>query len=346
MGSATPKGVYATLVALQTAFPTGTTGIYLVTADGKWYFWNGSAWTVGGTYQATGLADSSVVPTKLSFVVDGKNKFDKNAVTVSKYILDTGVLTFNGLYNVSDFIPVIAGGKYMLNQLAFGNVICFNASKVYIGFVSRVGGVVIPMAETYFVRFTVTNTEMPTTQFEVGTQMTSYEEYGKKIPDTALSDLRVLRKPKRITVGSSIADFSSVSAALASITDASADKPYEIFVFKGTYAETFRTKHYVDIIGEDKYQTIISHTGTLATWNDTSSVFAESQSLLKNFTITATDSKYPLHIDMATGKWTLTVEDLVLIHKGSLTDPAKSGTPVGIGLYPYQHLKIKKLRND
>jgi len=53
MGSASPKGTYATLSALQTAFPTGSTGIYVVAEDGKWYYWNGSAWTAGGVYQGT-----------------------------------------------------------------------------------------------------------------------------------------------------------------------------------------------------------------------------------------------------------------------------------------------------
>lgn len=65
MASGSPKGVYATLYALQTAYPTGTTGAYLVTGDGKWYYWSGSAWTVGGTYQATGIADKSVTLSKL-----------------------------------------------------------------------------------------------------------------------------------------------------------------------------------------------------------------------------------------------------------------------------------------
>jgi hypothetical protein len=63
MGSASPKGTYATLAALQTAFPTGTTGVYLVTSDGKWYYWNGSAWTAGGTYQSAGLLKSEVLDT-------------------------------------------------------------------------------------------------------------------------------------------------------------------------------------------------------------------------------------------------------------------------------------------
>lgn len=52
MASGSPKGVYTTLTDLQTAFPTGTTGAYLVSADGKWYYWSGSAWAIGGVYQA------------------------------------------------------------------------------------------------------------------------------------------------------------------------------------------------------------------------------------------------------------------------------------------------------
>lgn len=53
VASGSPKGVYATLADLQTAYPTGTTGIYVVQADGHWYYWNGSAWTDGGVYQAS-----------------------------------------------------------------------------------------------------------------------------------------------------------------------------------------------------------------------------------------------------------------------------------------------------
>lgn len=64
VGSGSPKGVYATLSALQTAFPTGTTGIYVVSADGKWYYWSGSAWTPGGTYQSTAIAPLTVTPDK------------------------------------------------------------------------------------------------------------------------------------------------------------------------------------------------------------------------------------------------------------------------------------------
>ncbi len=66
IGNASPKGTYATLSALQSAFPSGTTGIYVVQEDGKWYFWNGSAWTAGGTYQATAIGDKTITNAKLA----------------------------------------------------------------------------------------------------------------------------------------------------------------------------------------------------------------------------------------------------------------------------------------
>lgn len=65
LGDASPKGVYATLSALQAAYPTGASGIYVVAADGNWYYWNGSAWTAGGIYQSSGIADDSIGARKL-----------------------------------------------------------------------------------------------------------------------------------------------------------------------------------------------------------------------------------------------------------------------------------------
>ncbi|MFL2118549.1 GDSL-type esterase/lipase family protein [Marinilactibacillus psychrotolerans] len=56
----TPKGVYDTVSALQNAYPNGTTGIYVVALDGKWYYWNGSQWNSGGTYQGVVIADKTI----------------------------------------------------------------------------------------------------------------------------------------------------------------------------------------------------------------------------------------------------------------------------------------------
>ena len=39
---------------------TDTSKSYVLTTDGKWYYYNGSSWVAGGVYQATGLSDNQV----------------------------------------------------------------------------------------------------------------------------------------------------------------------------------------------------------------------------------------------------------------------------------------------
>ena len=85
MGPQGPKGVYATLTALQNAFPTGTDGNYVVSENGHWYYWNGSAWTDGGVYQATGIADNSITKEK---IVTGLAE----NITLENRLIDTFVI--------------------------------------------------------------------------------------------------------------------------------------------------------------------------------------------------------------------------------------------------------------
>ncbi len=48
------------LVADSVSGMTNTSRVYVNTSDGYWYYYNGSAWTQGGVYQATELAEESV----------------------------------------------------------------------------------------------------------------------------------------------------------------------------------------------------------------------------------------------------------------------------------------------
>ncbi len=95
MGPQGPKGVYATLTALQNAFPTGTDGTYVVSENGHWYYWNGSAWTDGGVY----LSDLS---------------YD-----LIKYIIDNNISLIN-IYNTeivsNQFVNYTDGGFYDLEN--------------------------------------------------------------------------------------------------------------------------------------------------------------------------------------------------------------------------------------
>lgn len=95
-----PSGVYTTLADLKTAFPNGNSNIYVVSADGNWYYWSGSAWSSGGKYQETGIAENSIDGPKLmaetiqrhnlseTYVngAPGANLFDKNNIHFDKYI--------------------------------------------------------------------------------------------------------------------------------------------------------------------------------------------------------------------------------------------------------------------
>lgn len=178
MASGSPKGVYATLTDLQTAFPTGTTGAYLVTADGHWYYWNGSAWTDGGVYQATGLVDGSVSGDKTDFMKIGKNKFNKTAVTTGKYVnSSTGNLSTNASYTASEFIPILPDNYWALaitDQSAF-----YDINKTYI---SGFGILATPKIfkippNAYYFRTSTTIANLDLQQLELGSIATAYEAF-------------------------------------------------------------------------------------------------------------------------------------------------------------------------
>ena len=69
--SATP------LVASSTAGMSDTSRVYVNTTDGHWYWYNGSAWTDGGIYQATELADNAVERKNI------ENDFFNNDIKIS-----------------------------------------------------------------------------------------------------------------------------------------------------------------------------------------------------------------------------------------------------------------------
>lgn len=101
--SGAPRGVHATLSALQTALPTGSPDNQLVTADGFSYYWNGSAWMQLTQYQSTGLADKSVTAIK------------RTALRELGFLSSFGVInidTVNKVINLNGISGVIFGKEY------------------------------------------------------------------------------------------------------------------------------------------------------------------------------------------------------------------------------------------
>lgn len=128
VASGSPKGAYATLAALQAAYPTGAEGIYVVSADGHWYYWSGSAWTDGGVYQsAVGVVpdtrtidnvklDHDIQANELVGLVQALKHswFNPNDedIVLDKYLnRETGAMTTATGYNfvISGFIPIKNG---------------------------------------------------------------------------------------------------------------------------------------------------------------------------------------------------------------------------------------------
>jgi len=175
---AAPKAVYATLVALQTAFPTGTTGVYLVAADGKWYYWS-TSWIAGGTYQSTGIASKSISLDKTNFLTPGKNMFNKNTITSGYYMNETnGNLIANALSSISDYIPLTSGFQYVDNlgrSMAY-----FNENKTFISglnYPAIPGRIYTPPANAAYMRVSMLNTSIATYQLELGITASIYEKY-------------------------------------------------------------------------------------------------------------------------------------------------------------------------
>jgi hypothetical protein len=196
--SGAPKGVYATLVDLETAFPTGDTGIYLVTADGKWYYWNTSAWAEGGVYQATSIANGSVprektTPNTVSsynanFIDSGKNLFNKNTVTQGFYVrYDNGNIEANAAYSYSEYIPVEPDTAYTrvgsTQQLYF-----YDASYNKISGLLN-GGTFTTPANAAYVILDVLIASLDTEQLEIGEASTTYEAFGTKLKNPLKSDI-------------------------------------------------------------------------------------------------------------------------------------------------------------
>ena len=111
VASGSPKAVYATLSALQAAYPSGTTGIYVVTADGKWYYWYNSAWTAGGTYQSTGIGDGAISPSKTSFIKTS-NLFDASRITTGGFYNSGGTWISSADYESVELPDVLIGRTY------------------------------------------------------------------------------------------------------------------------------------------------------------------------------------------------------------------------------------------
>ena len=162
--------------------------------SGNWYYWSGSAWTSGGSYQSQGITDKSILRTKLSFdpslglTTDkldfktinglvGKNLFDKTKITQNVYYLyHDGTLQSVSGFSTSNLIKVEPNTQYVLSGTNQQFTLWDADGNFIIGYAPSTTTFSTTSA-TKYVRLTFLTTDAYKVQLEKGAVATSYEAY-------------------------------------------------------------------------------------------------------------------------------------------------------------------------
>lgn len=150
---------------------------------------------------------------------------------------------------------------------------------------------------------------------------------------SVLSDIEDIKKQLEnddnsitITVGAEDRDYTTITAAVASITDSSKNKVYNIVIDDGTYEERDITlPDYVNIVGAsgDYSKCIIKGylpASTSPNLIAPSSTFnANKNHEFRNVTITCQNMRYPVHSESGGGfkNWSIIIDNCYIEHKGN-----------------------------
>lgn len=178
------------LVASSIDDMTDTTRIYVNTTDGKWYYYNGETWEIGGTYQTTGIADGEL-----------KEKMFYNPVSLSdnlfnKQYYHSGYINGNdtvvsgtsgaGLNIYTDYIPIDSHYKNLTIN-TYCNLHCYNSNKVSIQYYQGSDGRYIEIPEgTAYIRCSLIDTNLDNTMIIYGRagnniKYKAYKFYSEKL---------------------------------------------------------------------------------------------------------------------------------------------------------------------
>lgn len=181
-----------------------STTSYKVTADptssnNGFYSWNGSSYdkdadlyngeiAEGETEAVTGDKIFESLKYKADVVV-GKNIFNKENILTGHLLTNTGALVVNSGYFVSEYIPIKEGVQYVSSSnIRFSCYFDSNRNVVSGGTNTNITTFTPPL-NAYYIRVTIINSGLNTTQIEEGSVATSYEDYELKIPSLNINTL-------------------------------------------------------------------------------------------------------------------------------------------------------------
>lgn len=182
VANGSPKGVYDNLSVLQTAKPNGDSGIYLTSNNGRWNYWNGTAWTDGGTYQSSEIAFGSITPDKLSerFIIADKissNLFDKSRLRPGYYDT-TGTKHESNEWFISDYIIMEPNTNYVKSGCV---VTLFDSQRTFVGNVDALTDNFSTGGAVRFAIISVIDKYVDTAQLQIGDELSPYEDGIPKI---------------------------------------------------------------------------------------------------------------------------------------------------------------------
>jgi hypothetical protein len=129
-----------------------------------------------------------------------------------------------------------------------------------------------------------------------------------------------------VSVAASGGQFTTIQAAIDSITDASATKPYSVLVYPGLYAENLVHKQYVSVTAMGASDTIIYGRHTLSAGTN----------LLFNLTLAYDQVDAEPMFKSVAGSTSLTFDLLYLQFSNTTSNPSKLVELTDCGFYPFR----------
>ncbi|WP_373738496.1 SGNH/GDSL hydrolase family protein [Jeotgalibaca porci] len=116
------KGTYTTLTALQTAYPQGAIGPFLIEETQHRYIWdvNKLEWVSIGPYDPAEIADGTVSREKTDYLKPTFNNLVDTVENGAYYPYDTGTRTYDATKSTSGNITVTGGQKIKLENTGLG----------------------------------------------------------------------------------------------------------------------------------------------------------------------------------------------------------------------------------
>ncbi len=265
VASGSPAGTFATVTDLQNDeianTEDGKKRIYVVTADGNWYYWNGSAWTAGGQYQSTGIiADKSVTPEKTSFLQVSTNLLDKSTF-IDGYTLDfaTGEPIVDKNYILSDFIKVKPNTMYYFKGILY--VGRYDIDKNFInGYSPQRTGEGVNSYGAEYIRVHTYQRNYNSAQINEGEEELPYEPYGVKLcSNIEIEDKNLIKMKQDLDKFKEdfIRQFPPNNIIKNEIKNGNFEKGYD-FLLADNWSATIQSAEYVKYNFEEKSQKIDS----------------------------------------------------------------------------------------